>query len=191
MTCIVALSREKRVFMGADSLCSFGWSNEATLKRPKVFKKDGILYGHSGSIRVAQVLQYHLDTPKHHPDIDDLEFLVTELVPAMKTAMSDQGMERKKEEVASMGDGSGETFLLGYHGSVYRISDDYSVLLLDRGFDAVGSGQDVAVGAIYALEASGLVAPEETLRIAIQAASKAINSVGGPIVIIEEDHSHA
>lgn len=71
MTCIIGLADQGKVYIGADSIVSNGYTREIT-ERSKVFRVGEFLIGSCGSIRMANVLQYHLSVRpiEEHEDVD-------------------------------------------------------------------------------------------------------------------------
>ena len=131
--------------MGADS-GAVGSRFIRTTRLPKVFRNGPFLIGYVGSFRMGQVLEHHLVVPSHPEGESDLTYLVTRFIEAVRGTLRDKGVmaiERHKE--------SGGQFLVGYRGRLYSISSDFHVGDMADGFDAIGSGAVIALGAMMAL----------------------------------------
>ena len=67
MTCIIGIEHGGKVYMGGDSAGTIGWTSRP-LSIPKVFKKQNMLIGVSGTMRETQLLQYELSLPHKEAD---------------------------------------------------------------------------------------------------------------------------
>lgn len=144
MTCIAGVIHNGKVFIGGDSAGVGGMSLSVRADK-KVFQNGEFLFGFTSSFRMGQVLQYSFTPPKQHPDKDTMSFMVTDFVNAVRSAFQAAGVASKNNEVESCG-----TFLVGYRGRLFSIQDDYQVGEAACGYDAVGCGQDIALGSLYA-----------------------------------------
>lgn len=191
MTCCIGLVEQssKRVLIGVDSVGSNGWTNTARLDS-KLFRKGSFLIAFTTSFRMGQILRYHLDTkevylPKesNNPaDEDELyKFMVSMFVPAVRECLKSNGFAEKQNEVES-----GGTFLVAVRGRLFVIYDDYQVAESADGFSAIGSGCQIALGAMYASgQTQGREAhsPNERIGIALKAAEYYCTSVRGPFTV--------
>lgn len=176
MTCIVGLVEDKKVYMGGDSTVTGYVSQTMTLR--KVFKHQNCLIGYSGSVRMCNLLQYAFTVPEHPDDMSVEHYLTTVFVDALRTLMKEAGNATKVNEQES----STGYFLIGYHGRLFNISADYSLVEVAEGFDAVGSGSSVALGAMYATRHMSLK-PKKRIELALEAASHLCWGVGEPFYI--------
>lgn len=177
MTCIVGLVEDGAVWIGSDSQCSMGYVTQV-LARPKIVRTATYLLGYSGSVRLSNLLQHALTVPPRPEDMEVEAYLSTLFVDALRTLLKETGVASKdKEREESPG-----LFLVAIAGRLFRISMDYSVIETAQGFDAIGSGNEVALGALYATKDLS-VPPERRLMEALEAASHYIFGVGGPLVI--------
>ena len=76
----------------------------------------------------------------------------------------------------------GGTFLVGVRGELFTIMEDYQVGQSADGFDAVGSGTDLALGALYATR-EGPFRPRQRVRMALAAAERFNAGVRGPFLV--------
>lgn len=175
MTCIVAVVSDGTIHMAADSATTDGWGTQDRLATSKVFRSGDMLFGCSGSSRLAQILQYVFRPPRHVKDVEEDQvierettaFLVTEVVPALRGALDhEDALVTRDNTAALLGNSS---FLLGYRGHLYTVCSDFQVHENTDNFAATGSGSEVAVGALYA---SGHLAPRERLEQALEAACR-------------------
>lgn len=178
MTCIAGLVHGTDVWIGGDS----AGSNAAfimTRKDPKVFRVGDMLMGCCGSFRMAQLLRCTFEPPAHPDDMAVERYLVGPFIDAVRRLFKDGGAATSDKEAER-----GTFFLLAYRGGLYRIEHDYHVGQAADGYDAIGSGADVALGALHALAATGArLGSQERIRVALEASERSSPSVRGPFVV--------
>jgi ATP-dependent protease HslVU (ClpYQ) peptidase subunit len=175
MTCIVGLIDGGDVYLGGDSALSTG--NEIIAQRqPKVFRVGDFLIGCSGSARIKLLLSYAFNPPKR-PFAKDLEsYMATDFLNAMRKCFKDGGLARKDSEVESYYG----SILIAHRGRLFHLGSNYSLFEAHCGYDAVGSGAEVAKGALYATR---LLPPRERLLLALEAAATHVEGVRPPFTI--------
>jgi len=176
MTCIVGIETKDGVIMGGDSGSSNGYDYTAT-RLKKVFRRGLFLIGYTSSFRMGQILQYRLEVKKKPKDQDDLEYLATIFIDAVRKCLKDGGYKKTENEVEE-----GGTFLVGYNGKLYYVGSDFQVNSTRNGFDSVGCGKDFAKGALFA---SVGLPPKKRVKQALKAAGHFSTGVCGPYHIIE------
>lgn len=157
MTCIVGVIEGGNIYMGGDSAGVAGNYRIQARKDLKVFRytdesNNQFLLGFCGSFRLGQLLMTSLEFPRLDGYIP-FEYMVTQFVPAVKTLMSENGVERKKEEVVSLNNSS---FLVGIKDNkgdcyLFEVQDDYQVVELIVPYASCGCGADLALGALNIL----------------------------------------
>ena len=178
MTCIVGLVHEGHVYIGADSAGIDGLSLTVRADE-KVFSNGEFLMGFCGSFRMGQLLRYSLKPPRRYEAEPVNKYLVVDFVDEVRKCLKDGGYASKKDETES-----GGCFLLGYQGQLFQVEGDYQVGHTELPFDAIGCGQDIARGALYATQ--GLDIPKERVLQALQAAERFSAGVRGPFHIITD-----
>ena len=181
MTCIVGLETPKGVIVGGDSAgtdSSFGQRVRADVK---VFTKTGgraeWIFGFTSSYRMGQLIRYAFDPPTVPEEDEDIDkYMVTEFVDALRDCFKEGGYLEKENGVDS-----GGTFLVGVRGRLYEIEDDFQVARPSTGYEAVGCGGDIAIGALYA---TPKMAAERRVRTALEAAERNSAGVRGPFTIL-------
>lgn len=174
MTCIVALEYEGKVYMGGDSAAVAGWDIQATAN-PKVFLVGDFLIGYTSSFRMGQLLQYNLTIPENI-DGDDMRYLVTKFIPAVRECLKEGGytkVDNSRED--------GGYFLVGYRGRAYKVANDFQITRMANGFIATGCGEGYALGALAAVE---IVDPEKAVIRALEVAGMFSNGVCSPYYVI-------
>jgi len=180
MTCIVGLKTPTRLYMGADSLFTSGDSAFYN-KESKVFGRDGYLIGVTGSLRVSQILQFHKDSlvsPLGIPQKDLFGFLCSEFIPLLIETLDKSHYLSSEDGLRKM-DG---IILLGTHGRLFTIWQNFQVMEYPEEFSVVGSGQYEAQGSLMTTKKYD-IPPKERIRLAIKAAIHYNATVGGDIVI--------
>ena len=174
MTCVIGLVHRKRIYMGADSAAS-GSRFVRTTNLPKVFRKGPCLLGYCGSFRMGQVLEHCLEIPKHPVREATDTYMVTRFIEAVRTAFKKEGVssiEQNKEK--------GGQFLVGYRGRLFSVNSDFHVGDMLDGFDCIGSGAPVALGAMKALEE---LPPRQRIEKALQITAYYVPDVTAPFHI--------
>ena len=184
MTCIVALKdpETRTVYMGCDTRVTHG--NGLCFPLPenasKVFDTAGFLFGESGAAKirglVAQLkIKFGPDGPS--PDFNLEQELYESLSPFFKAEAKKRGYVHEKEGLT---DFEG-TVLIAFGGQICVLVGDFSVLPIEGGFWAIGSGQRLALGSLATSE--GLMPPLQRVEKALLVASIYENSVAPPFVI--------
>lgn len=166
--------------MGGDSAATDTYLDQTIRAEPKVFRVGSFVYGVSGSVRLSQLLRFAFK-PSVQVGKDDHGYLVTQWVDELRQVLKDKGHAMKHWETEAIGG----SFLVGYRGGLYEVHSDYQVGRPKAGFAAVGSGGQVALGALFA---STDKPPKERIRTALQAAARFNAGVRPPFVILTQPH---
>lgn len=180
MTCIVGIVFDNRVYMGADSYGSNGYSG-GTVLNPKCFISGEFIIGCTSTFRLIDVLRYKLVIPKIHPDdqADADKYMRTTFIDAVRKCLTENGHLSKNTD----GLESGGNFLVGYKNGLYEVQSDFSVLTVPIWGHSVGSGENSARGSLYTTKDMQLT-PEQRITTALESASSTVPSVRPPFVII-------
>jgi hypothetical protein len=164
------------VLIGGDSAGMSGWTRTHRAD-PKVFTNGGYVIGFTDSFRMGQLLRF-ADLPKPLDRTgDDLDrFLITDFVNGVRQILKDGGWAKKDNEREDAG-----TFLVGVNGRLYKVDDDYQVGRSLDGYDACGSGWDVALGALHA---TAELEPVTRVGRALGAAAHHSGSVHPPFTVV-------
>ena len=188
MTCIVGVEHDGGVTIGGDSALSDQWSGTSMVST-KVWKRGEWVYGGCGSLRAMQILRYIFSAPQLPDDEDDdslEEYLVTEWSEALRAAFLDSGNAKIKHEVQST---PNSWFLFGVRGRLYTMQSDFSVWRNDKGYAAIGSGEQIALGALEILKGRRTSASDKILD-ALKAAAEHVPSVGPPFHVVTTHEEH-
>ena len=151
---------------------------------PKVWKSGEFLYGYCGSLRAGQILQHIFAAPQlPDDDTDDAieKYLVQEWSEALRSCFLDSGHAKIKHEVQTAND---TWFLLGVRGRLYQMQGDYSVWRVSRGYQAIGSGEQFALGALEVMSKQRKYRAERMILTALAAAAEHAPTVGPPFNVV-------
>lgn len=178
MTCIVALSHNGVVYMGADSYGSNGYTG-THVANPKCFKNGEFLIGCTSSFRLIDILTHNFSVPKVHDDehSNPDRFMRTVFIDAIRSCLKTHG-----HITMDSGTERGGNFLVGYRGKVYEVQPDFSVLNVPDYGGSVGSGEVAARGSLWTTKDIKGMKPEMRVLKALEAAEAVTSSVRGPFV---------
>ena len=162
--------------MGGDSAMT-SEDGDQTLRSPKVFLRQGLLFGFSGEARVGQLLQHVHDVPALVVGQDVEQFLVRDLCGGMRTFLREQA----EELLPSSDDDELWQLLVGVQGRVFRICSHLSASESAIGYDAIGSGTPIALGSLASTEGRPA---RERVEVALRAAERHHGSVAGPFTVL-------
>ncbi len=169
MSLVIAIRDKDRVVLGADKQVSTGGSKDHTsTKIWPVEELPGAIMGGVGSARASQIIQYAniIDKNLINKDIDT-NFIICSLAPTIVAGLKANGINTdvKEDDICTM---LPNAFIFAYKDRAWLIWNDLSVTELDEYF-AIGSGSDVAKGALFATKRQN---PFERIVTAIDAASE-------------------
>ena len=178
MTCIVGMVSGGKVYIAGDSAGVCGEDLQSR-KDSKVFRTGPYIMGFTSSFRMGQVLRYSFNPP--NPPRSECElhrFMVNDFVESLREAF-------KKAGCASGEGGTerGGTFLVGVHGRLFIVDADYQVGESRFPYNAVGSGAQVALGAMFATNKGHM--PYVQLDMALEAAEAFCTGVRAPFSHVE------
>lgn len=172
MTCIVAVVDNDKVWMGGDSAGVSGM-DLMVRKDPKVFRVGEFLMGFTTSFRMGQILMHGFNPPTITGDL--FKYMVNEFVPALRHAFKEGGfleLNANREK--------GGTFLVGIRGRLFMIESDFQVGETYDGYAAVGCGDQIAHGALFA---SKELPAKKRVKLALKAAERYSSGVRGPFLV--------
>lgn len=150
MTCVVALRHEGVVYMGCDSAGVGGYSRSNRLD-PKIYRIGSMLIGFTTSFRMGQLLGYSLALPHHHADVAVEKYMATQFIDAVRQCLKTGGWAEKEREQEK-----GGTFLVAYRARIFCVQSDFQVAENVEPYNAVGCGEDLALGSLYTSDRSVL-----------------------------------
>lgn len=175
MTCIVGLEEKGKVWLGADSAGVAGYSLTVRADE-KVFTDGPFVFGFTSSFRMGQLLRYSFVPPDHDPRVEIDRYMATTFIDAVRNCLKAGGVARNDMGVETAGQ-----FLVGYQGNLFFVDYDFQVGRSTETFNAVGCGQDLALGAMFASEG---LKPQKRIEQALSAAAAFSAGVRGPFKVL-------
>jgi ATP-dependent protease HslVU (ClpYQ) peptidase subunit len=181
VTCIVGVVEGGHAWIGGDSALSNMDSHELiACVNQKVFKVGGCLIGVCSSARVADVLRYAFEPPKHPRRMDPARYMRTLFVDAVREALRKSGTLQQMHGV----DAIDAQLLIGYRGRLFIVEGDLHIHEALDEYAAMGSGGSVANGA---LSVSRGVPPRKRILAALAASERYTASVRRPFYVMQSE----
>ena len=151
------------------------------LATSKVIDNNGVLIAVSGASRGGNITQFGWKPPKPRANENLDMFITNKFIPQMRETFIKAGYDAKDDGDAA---GHDSSLIISVRGVLYPIFEDYSWDREARNVYYAGSGGDVALGALEALDYSKARTPEaaeKILKKAIEIACKHDIYSGGKI----------
>lgn len=181
MTTLAAIQGDGWAVIGCDSRASDEGGRYMELANSKIVENNGILIAVSGASRGGNIAQLGWKAPKPRAGDNLDRFMTRRFIPSMRKAFIEAGYEGKEDGDSAWQDSN---LLVVLRGTIYPIFNDYSWDREARRVYYAGSGGDVALGALEALNYAAVKTPESAekiLRKAIEIACKHDIYSGGKI----------
>ena len=181
MTTLVAIQGDGWSVIGCDSRASDDDGRYMELATSKIINNSGVLIAVSGASRGGNITQFGWKPPKPRATENLDVFMTKKFIPSMREAFIKAGFEGKEDGDSAMQDSN---LIVSVNGVIYPIFNDYSWDREARRVYYAGSGGDVALGALEALNYSRITTPEaaeKVVRRAIEIACKHDIYSGGEI----------
>ena len=155
MSVVVAIKKNGKIYIGADSQCTRGGSR-TSLTNPnnyKIWKVKGVentLMAHVGYARDASVIRVMNDLVREIDVIHDeinYEYVVNRILPKIIDELSD----RKYINIREKFDTLDSKFLFAHQDKLFLISNDAAVTEIDD-YVSMGSGESEAIGSLITTE---------------------------------------
>ena len=189
MTCVVGVKSKSGVLLAADS--QFSEPNMARMSTDaKTYSlSELVAIAYCGSGRLGQILMYHMRELDDPPvTMDAHEWAVRYFVDHLRGALDQAGHLHMHRGVETLG---WSAFLLAVRGRLFSVWEDFDVLEHALPFDALGSGAEVAMGAMSSLVGRAHRAKqmpdakaEEVASAGIAAATEHTSYVGGKVTSV-------
>lgn len=186
MSLVIAVRDKDRFVLGADKQVSTGDSkNHTSTKIWPLRDLPGAIMGGVGSARASQIIQYSDIVDKNNLQAEPTtDFVVCSLAPTIAATLKASGVVIGPGE-SGMCDMMPNAFIFAYKDKAWMIWNDLSVAEIDDYF-AIGSGSDVAMGALFATKGKN---PFDRIVTCIDAAAESTLFVDDGIdVLVTEEH---
>jgi 20S proteasome alpha/beta subunit len=184
MSLVVAIKDKDRIVLGADKQASTGGIKDHT--NTKIWELEelpGAIIGAVGSARASQIVQYSQVIDKNMIGQEiDTEFIVRVLAPTIANGLKANGIVVDSEDAKC--DMMPNAFIFAYNDKAWTIWHDLSVSEINEYF-AIGSGADVARGALYATKDKN---PFDRIVTSIEAAAESTLYVDNGIDLLATGH---
>lgn len=150
MTTIAAIQGDGWVAIGCDSKTTLEDGRYLETVSRKVVDNNGILIAAAGSSRGCNILHYGWKAPKPPANANLDVWVTTVLIPSIRAAFIEAGYEMKDDGDVAMNDSQ---FIIAVKGTLYHIFEDYAWEREERGIFVTGTGGELALGALEALNA--------------------------------------
>lgn len=141
MTVLVGVAHEGRVYLGADTAVTWGYTQYAA--PTKLWQHGAFVFGATGSLREAQIVEHRLVLPERHTGSDLRRWLVNDFTDALRTARREAGHEEK----LTTGVEQGPTLLFGIDGRLFTMDSAFAIS--EHTEFAMGSGATAALGSLH------------------------------------------
>lgn len=182
MTTLAAIQGDGWSVIGSDSRSSDEHGRPIDMATNKIIENNGILIAGSGAGRGSNLLQFGWKPPKPKLSEDLDVFMTKRFIPSMRKLFIDAGYDMKEDGDSAAHDSQ---FIVSIRGILYPIFEDYSWDRDTRGIYYSGSGGDIAIGAMEALNVSRVTsasAAEKIIKKAIEISTKWDIYSSGPII---------
>ena len=143
MSCIVAYKGEDgTIVVGADSRISSG-SNITHCHFSKLLRRSGALWGFIGDCRFMQIVEWQMEFPEALTE----EWLFKEFPKKLMDLLG----EHRFGDNLSVNPAKGGQIMVVFDGEIYIVHSDYCILKSDQMYEAIGSGERYALGALRAV----------------------------------------
>lgn len=185
MTAIAAfVDAKKTVWMGGDSAATGSRWDQSLLVHPKVFVKKSMVIGYAGSVRMANILEHCFDPPAREVDDAFDGYICTSFLPALRDAFAAHCFAK-----GGAGEHMPSEVLIGHQGQIFRIQSDFGLLRRTTQYDAIGSGEDICVGAMHVMCREKNADGKKIIARALQAAADNNATVRSPFTIVSLSRS--
>lgn len=181
MTCIIGLEYKGCVYMGSDAAMSDEDTITTCSPTEKLFivNNSNIILGVYGSIRLMQTLHYGFTfSTQQKVDESDEKYLIVDFIDELKSYLESKNVLLEDKLPDS-------EILIAFNKKLYRIDQEFQVFKTFNGYNAIGSGEYVAQGALEILKNDDQYSPEQKLIKALDTAVLHVQSVRGPYHILK------
>lgn len=171
VTTLVAVQGNGWVVLGCDSRTSDESGRHMITVNQKIVNNNGILVAGAGMSRGSNIMQFGYVMPKPGPRTKLDTFMSRVFIPRMRKEFKEAGYDMKEDGGYAEHD---SCFLIATKGVIFPLFEDYSWDRDEGGVYYMGSGGDVALGAMAAMGVEKVKTPSEAEDIIRKAIAIAI-----------------
>ena len=147
MTCCIAYKIKDGIILAADSAGTDEDDNQVLRQDPKLMKIGNFMFAISGSFRLRDILMYDFIIPIKAKNETIDKYMRTKFINKFREACIKKGATKKIDEQDEL---LGNV-IVAYEDKIYQIESDFQVGESIDNFAAIGSGCQLALGALYTL----------------------------------------
>jgi ATP-dependent protease HslVU (ClpYQ) peptidase subunit len=183
MTAIVGIQGKDWALIASDSMTTYDDKPYYAKGMDKVVKNGEYVFAFAGDAIAGNIAQYLWVPPKIIKTMPTDVFMQAKVLPSLRETMRSNGYEPNTAADKDVGFDA----LICLNGIIYEIDQDYLWSRDDRGLYAVGSGGNVALGALAAgFSRTSIKSAEYAARRAIKISADYTINVGGDTKVITQ-----
>ena len=170
--------------MGGDS-ASVSGDIHVPRAEAKVLRKDGSVFGFSGTWRFVQIVTHSWKLPPRPTGRSLERYALRQIVPGLQDVLVEAGFLHVEDGVQTIPERS--AFMFGSGGELVAVYADFQVANRgesDPSYAALGSGWEVALGALYKRWPPRKGQEKAVLRLSLAAAEHHVTTVQKPFSIL-------
>jgi len=183
MTAIVGIQGKGWAVIAADSMTTYNDKPYYSKDINKVVRKGEYVFAFAGDAIAGNIAEFLWNPPKLIKTMSLNAFVQSKVLPSLRWTMLEQGYSPDKTKDSDFGFDA----LLCLNGIIYEIDESFMWSRDDRGLYSVGSGGDIALGALATgFNRTSIKSAESAARKAIRISADYTISVGGNIKVITQ-----
>jgi ATP-dependent protease HslVU (ClpYQ) peptidase subunit len=183
MTAIVGIQGKGWAVIAADSMTTYDDKPYYAKGMDKAVRKGDYVFAFAGDAVAGNIAEFLWTPPKIIKTMPLDAFMQVKVLPSLRDAMKEHGYEPD----AIKDPNAGFDALISLNGVIYEIDEEYMWSRDDRGLYAVGSGGQLALGALATgFSKNSMKAAEFAARRAIKISADYCIGVGGDIKVITQ-----
>ena len=183
MTAIVGIQGKGWAVIAADSMTTYDDKPYYAKGMDKAIRKGDYVFAFAGDAIAGNIAEFLWTPPKFIKTMTLDAFMQVKVLPSLRDAMREHGYEPDVIKDPN----AGFDALICLNGIIYEIDEEYMWSRDDRGLYAVGSGGQLALGALATgFSKNSVKAAEFAARRAIKISADYCIGVGGDIKVITQ-----
>jgi len=183
MTAIVGIQGKGWAVIAADSMTTYDDKPYYAKGMDKAVRKGDYVFAFAGDAVAGNIAEFLWTPPKLIKTMPLDAFVQVKVLPSLRDAMKEHGYEPD----AIKDPNAGFDALISLNGVIYEIDEEYMWSRDDRGLYAVGSGGQLALGALATgFSKNSMKAAEFAARRAIKISADYCIGVGGDVKVITQ-----
>ena len=183
MTAIVGIQGKGWAVIAADSMTTYDDKPYYAKGVDKAVRKGDYVFAFAGDAIAGNIAEFLWTPPKFIKTMPLDAFMQVKVLPSLRDAMKEHGYEPDSIKDPN----AGFDALMCLNGVIYEIDEEYMWSRDDRGLYAVGSGGQLALGALATgFSKNSVKAAEFAARRAIKISADYCIGVGGDVKVITQ-----